>query len=129
MLKFVNATDQDLWVAYMFLAQDVCGGDGGDWQAIGWYHMPPGGSTVPYANDLDDVHNSLWCYYAENADRSRVWAGPYRVYVPTDGSPFNHCYKIANTASRPVGMRLFDVGDSDDFTMTLFHLDFGIHPI
>src|SRR4051794_33407295 len=87
MLQFVNATDQDLWVAYMFLAQDVCGGEGGDWQAIGWFHMSPGGSTIPYANDLSDVDNRYWCYYAENANRSRVWAGPYPVYVPEDGGP------------------------------------------
>ena len=129
MLKFVNATDQDLWVAYMFLAQDVCGGEGGDWQTIGWFHMSPGGSTVPYANSLNDVHNRNWCYYAENANRSLVWAGPYSVFVPEDGSPFNHCYKIGNTTSRIIGMRLFDVDDHKDFTMTLFHLDFGIHPI
>jgi hypothetical protein len=129
MLEFVNATDQDLWVAYMFLAQDVCGGEGGDWQAIGWFHMSPGGSTVPYANDLDDVNNRYWCYYAQNADGSRVWAGPYPVYVPKDGSPFNHCYSIGNTASRIIGMRLFDVGDNDNFTMTLWHLDLGIHTI
>lgn len=119
MLKFVNATGQDLWVAYMFLAQDVCGGEGGDWQAIGWFHMPPGGSTVPYANSLDDVNNRYWCYYAENGDRSMFWAGPYPVYVPADGSAFNHCYKRADTDSRTIGMRLFDVDDNDDFTMTL----------
>jgi len=119
MLKFVNGTGEDLWVAYMFFAQDTCGGEGGDWQAIGWFHMPPGGSTVPYANSLHDVNNRYWCYYAENGDRSRFWAGPYPVYVPADGSAFNHCYRIGNTESRIIGMRLFDVDDYDDFTMTL----------
>jgi len=61
MLKFVNAYKEDIWVAYMFLAKDVCGGEGGDWQAIGWYHIAPGGSSVVYANDLDDVNNRYWC--------------------------------------------------------------------
>ena len=129
MLKFVNATDQDLWVAYMFLAQDVCGGEGGDWQAIGWFNMSPGGSTIPYANDLDDVGNRYWCYYAENVNRDRVWAGPYGVNVPEDGSPFNHCYTVGSTNSRIIGMRLFDVGDNEDFTVTLFHLELGLHPV
>jgi uncharacterized membrane protein len=119
MLKFVNAYKEDIWVAYMFLAQDVCGGEGGDWQAIGWYHIAPGGSSVAYANDLDDVNNRYWCYYAENQDRSVFWAGPYPVYVPADGSPFNTCYKKGVSNSRIIGMRLFDVDDYDNFTMTL----------
>ncbi|SAK72278.1 hypothetical protein AWB82_04420 [Caballeronia glebae] len=119
MLKFVNATTQDIWVSYMFYSPDVCSDEGGNWQAIGWYHMAPGGSTVPYANDLDDVHNRYWCYYAENADRSVVWAGPYSVYAPENGAAFNRCYQIGDTASRIIGMRLFDVGDNDNFTMTL----------
>jgi hypothetical protein len=119
MLKFVNSYKEDIWVAYMFLAKDVCGGEGGDWQAIGWYHIAPGGSSIVYANDLDDVDNRYWCYYAENSTRSTFWAGPYPVYVPTDGSPFNHCYKKATSESRIIGMRLFDVDDYDDFTMTL----------
>lgn len=119
MLKFVNGTNQDLWVAYMFLSPDTCGGEGGDWQAIGWYYMPAGGSTVPYGNSLGDVNNRYWCFYAENGDRSIFWAGPYPVYVPADGSPFNHCYAIGTTESRIIGMRLFDVGDNNDFTVTL----------
>ena len=127
MLQFVNATDQHLWAAYMFYAPDACGGEGGDWQAIGWYHMSPGGSTIPYANDLEDVDNRYWCYYAENEDQSRVWAGPYTVYTPNNGEAFNHCYKIGNTESRIIGMRLLDVGDYNEFTLTLFHLDYGIH--
>jgi hypothetical protein len=51
--------------------------------------------------------------------RSMFWAGPYPVYAPDDGSAFNHCYTIGNTVSRIIGMRLFDVGGSDDFTITL----------
>jgi uncharacterized membrane protein len=132
MLKFVNGTNQELWVAYMFHAPGECGGEGGDFLAIGWFHMPPFGSTVPYANNLNDVHNRYWHYYAENANRSQLWAGPYSVYVPDDGRAFNHCYKIATSTSRIIGMRLFDVGDSNNFTMTLSpHLDIhtGLHPI
>jgi len=91
--------------------------------------MPPGGSTIPYENNLKDVHNRFWCYYAENAQRDRIWAGPYNVYVPADGSPFNHCYKVGNINSRIIGMQLFDVGDNDNYTMSLFHLDTGVHPV
>jgi hypothetical protein len=118
MLTFVNNFTEDIWVAYMFYAPDTCGG-AGDFQAIGWYHIAPGQSSVPYANSLNDVNDRYWCYYAENGDRSVVWAGPYPVYVPDDGSAFNTCYGIGSTTSRIIGMRLFDVDDYDDFTMTL----------
>ncbi len=118
MLKFVNYTNWEVWLAYMFRAQDVCGGEGGDWQAIGWYYMPPYGDTVPYANSLGDVGNRYWCFYAENA-YGDFWAGPYPVYVPDDNSAFNHCYMRAGTSSRVIGMRLFDVGDNDDFVLSL----------
>jgi hypothetical protein len=123
MLKFVNNYPEDVWVAYMFLAKDVCGGGGnsdygGDWQAIGWYHMAPGQSAVVYSNDLDDVNNRYWCYFAATAGLKTVWAGPYPVYAPLD-KPFNHCYLAAKSEWTVVGFRLFDVGDSDDFTMTL----------
>ena len=46
MLTFVNNYHEDIWLAYMFLAQDVCGEYGG-FQAIGWYHIAPGQSSVP----------------------------------------------------------------------------------
>jgi hypothetical protein len=68
-------------------------------------------------NDLDDVHNTLWYYYAENADRSVTWAGNALVYVADEA--FNHCLKAGTTTTRIVGFRQFDVGDSDHFTMTL----------
>lgn len=118
MLKFVNATDQDLWVAYMFKG-DTCEGDG--WQGIGWFHMSPGGNTVVYANSLSDVDNRYWYYYAHSGDGSLQWSGPYLFQVPADGSAFNRCQSLGNNVDnvRQIGMRQFDVGDSDVFTMTL----------
>lgn len=118
MLKFVNNYTEDIWVAYMFYAPDVCG-DYQNFQAIGWYYIAPGQSSVPYANSLDDVNNRYWYYFAENGNRSVFWAGPYSVQVPDDGSPFNTCKGIGSTVSRVIGMRQFDVDDYDDFTMSL----------
>jgi hypothetical protein len=37
MLAFCNSTNDEVWVAYMFYSPDTCGGEGGDWQTIGWY--------------------------------------------------------------------------------------------
>ena len=117
MLAFCNHTSEQLWVAYMFYSPGDCGGEGGNWQTIGWFEMNPGACTTVYGNSLGDVHNRYWYYYAENAGASIVWAGPVNVYVPD--TAFNHCYAIGDTVSRIVGYRLLDVGDNDDYTVNL----------
>ena len=117
MLRFCNSFTEDLWVAYMFHSPEDCGGEGGDWQAIGWFHIAPGACSIVYANSLDDVNNRFWCFFAENADRTVFWGGPIDVGVTVE--PFNLCRGIRNTSQRVVGFRIFDVGDNDDYTVTL----------
>jgi hypothetical protein len=132
-LAFVNFTNEDLWVAYMFLSKDVCGGEGGNWQAIGWFFLPgvqdrplppPKGpsdvgsnAVTVYANDLKNVNNRYWCYYAENASASRVWAGPYRVFVSDQA--FNHCITLKRSDWRIAGFRLLDVGNAHNVVVNL----------
>jgi uncharacterized membrane protein len=114
----------------MFRSRDACGGEGGGWQTIGWFSMEPFSPVTVYANDLDDVHNRYWYYYAQNDDASFVWTGPYQVYV-TDKA-FNHCLNIGTSDSRIVGYRQIDVGDNEDFTVTLlgrWPFDFSLHPV
>ena len=118
MLEFVNNFSEDIWVVYMFYSPDTCG-DYDKFQAIGWYHIPPGQSSVPYQNSLSDVNNRYWYYYAQNWSGSVFWAGPYPVQVPADGSPFNTCQGIGSTADRQIGLRQLDVDDYDDFTVNL----------
>lgn len=125
MLTFANLTNKDLWVAIMFYSPRTCGGGGGDWQARGWYYMPRFGSTVPFG-DLNAVNNRYWCYYLENADGTFVRSGEYPVYVPANGSAFDHCYLTGSTNSRIIHMRLMDVGVGADYTEWIF--DFVVHP-
>jgi uncharacterized membrane protein len=129
MLAFTNGYSEGVWITYMFYSPDVCGGEGGDWQAIGWFHADPGSTVTVYANDLDDVNNRYWCFYAETDDGSIVWNGPYQVYVTDEA--FNHCINIGTTESRIVGFRLLDVGDNEDYTVTLvyWNWDVPLHPI
>lgn len=118
MLRFCNNFTQDLWIAYMFHSPDQCRGDGGNWQAIGWYHVVPGACTVPYANSLHDVGNRFWYFFAENFDSSVVWAGPIAFNAPNNA--FNTCFLTqTNINVRRIGFRVFDVGDSSDFTVNL----------
>jgi uncharacterized membrane protein len=117
MLRFCNSVREEVWVTYMFYSPDTCGGEGGGWQTIGWFPMAPGQCTTVYGNSLDDVNNRYWYYHAENGDGTIVWAGPIGVYVTKQA--FNHCYGIGTTSSRIAGFRILDVGDYDDFTVTL----------
>ena len=109
MLAFCNSYTERLWVAYMFWSPDACGGEGGNWQTIGWFAMEPGSCVTVYANDLDDVNNRYWYYHAENDAATTVWAGPTQVYVTDEA--FNHCLNIGTTNSRIVGFRQIDVGE------------------
>jgi hypothetical protein len=135
-LIFANATLEPLWLAYMFWSPGQCGGEGGDWQAIGWFNVPPmrreppphghgkKGNLLPapimttvYANSLKNVNNRYWCFYAQNASGSMVWAGPYTVHV--SDAAFNHCYRVGRSDWYTVGFRLFDVGNADNAIVTL----------
>ena len=42
MLAFCNSYTERLWVAYMFWSPDACGGEGGNWQTIGWFLLIAG---------------------------------------------------------------------------------------
>jgi uncharacterized membrane protein len=116
MFAIHNAYPQPLFAAYMFYSPDACGGEGGDWQAIGWFTIQPGATATLYANDLDDVNNRFWYYYAEATD-GVVWSGDVTTYVTDEA--FNICQGIGSTAYRSVRFRELDVGDNDDYTLTL----------
>ena len=116
MLKICNSHPAGIWAAISFHSPEACGGEGGDWQSIGWYRVESGACTVVYGNDLADV-NRFWYYYAESDD-GRVWKGDYNTYVK-DPDSFNICEGIGSTAYTTVGFRQIDVGDSDNFTLTL----------
>ena len=49
MLAFCNSYPERLWVAYMFWSPNDCGGEGGDWQTIGWFPIEPGACVTVYA--------------------------------------------------------------------------------
>jgi uncharacterized membrane protein len=82
---------------------------------MGWWSIDPGSCANVYENDLEDL-NRFWYYYAE-ADDGATWSGAYTVYV-TDQA-FDSCVDIGSTESRVVGFRELDIGDNDDYTLTL----------
>jgi uncharacterized membrane protein len=101
----------------MFRSRDVCAEYGG-WQTMGWWSVYPGSCTTVYQNSLrSEVNNRFWYYYAENDTRSYVWKGNVGVYVTDE--PFNSCLNIGRSDARIVLFKQFDVGNSENFTMTL----------
>ena len=115
MLRFCNSYPVTIWTAISFYSPDHCGGEGGDWQNIGWYRVDPGQCVVVYSNDLADL-NRFWYFYAE-ADDGAVWEGEFPTFIK-DPEAFNLCDGIGTTQLRRVGFRELDVGDSDDYTLT-----------
>ena len=115
MLRFCNSHPVRIWTVISFHSPEACGGEGGDWQNIGWYPVDPGSCVVVYQNDLADV-NRYWYYYAE-ADDGATWSGDFPTFVEYPG-PFNICDGLGSSAYTRVGFRELDVGDNDDYTLT-----------
>jgi uncharacterized membrane protein len=114
MLAMCNGYPAHIYVAIMFYNPEKCGGDGGNFETMGWWSVAPGSCVNVYANDLEDL-NRYWYYYAQ-ADDGAVWAGPYRIYAPDNA--FSECGGLGISTARIVGMRELDIGDNDDYTLT-----------
>jgi uncharacterized membrane protein len=115
MWRFCNSHRARIWTAISFYSPETCGGEGGDWQNIGWYPVDPGSCVVVYENDLGDL-NPYWYYYAE-ADDGAKWSGDFPTFIK-DPDAFNICNGFGTTALRRVGFRELDVGDNDEYTLT-----------
>lgn len=114
MLRFCNSHPVRIWTAISFYSPEDCGGEGGEWQNIGWYVVEPGSCVVVYRNDLADL-NRYWYFFAETADGT-TWAGAFPTQVKDEA--FNICDGLGATDQRVVGFRELDVGDHDDYTLT-----------
>jgi len=114
-LTFCNSYATQIWTAISFWSPEDCGGEGGNWQNIGWYGVAPGSCQTVYENDLEDL-NRYWYYYAE-ADDGATWSGQYQTRI-MDPEAFNICDGIGTSAQRIVCFRELDVGDNDDYTLS-----------
>ena len=106
-LHFRNRHSARLYVAIMFHSPDNCR-DYGSWGVRGWWTIDPGGEAY-----VLNTSNRYAAYYAEATD-GVVWAGQYGpMYVHPQA--FDSCLKIGDTnpATRVVGTRMVDLGDSD----------------
>ena len=118
-LRLCNGYTGPISAAIMFYSPDSCGGEGGDFEMLGWWNLSPGTCALVFGDDVDDV-NRFWYVYADSPD-GNFWAGPFGATVPTD-RPFDQCYGAgvggASSAFQAIGFRQIDVGDADDYTLT-----------
>jgi uncharacterized membrane protein len=105
----------------MFYSPETCAAEGGDFEMMGWWRIAPGSCAVVYGNDLADL-NRFWYYYAEAADGS-FWAGPFGATVPVRRFGGDQaCWGVQHSATEGfvrIGYRELDIGDNDDYTLTL----------
>jgi uncharacterized membrane protein len=119
-LVLCNGYPTTVWTSIMFYSPESCGGgDGGDFEMMGWWVLAPGSCALVYANDLADV-NRYWYYFTEAADGA-FWAGPFGANVPrTAFGGDQWCWGTGRSIPELVriGYREFDIGDNDDYTLT-----------
>ena len=113
-IYFRNNYPHTLWVAIMFYSAERCGAYG-RWGTRGWWTIDYGMTKLVW---VGNTLNSHYAYYAEASDGAK-WtgqAGPVNVYHQA----FDSCLNIRGSGSyASVGMRWFDVGNYDNYTMTL----------
>jgi uncharacterized membrane protein len=118
-LTLCNSYPSTIWTSIMFYSPETCGGEGGDFEMMGWWGIAPGSCALVYANDLEDV-NQFWYYFAK-ADDGAFWAGDLGANVPRE--PFGGdqwCWGLGKVGPELVriGYRELDIGDNDDYTLT-----------
>jgi uncharacterized membrane protein len=105
----------------MFYSPETCGGEGKDFEMMGWWKIETGSCALVFANDLEDL-NRFWYYFAESHDGA-VWSGPFDGDVspqPFGGDQWCQGQGKGDSENeiRQIGFRELDIGDSDDFTLT-----------
>jgi uncharacterized membrane protein len=116
MLRFCNSYPRRMFVAISFMDTELCGGEGGDWRNRGWWTVEPGACVQVHSGIVSNV-NRYWYYFAVAEDGAR-WSGEFPTHV-MDPAAFDICDGLPSTQMQRYGFRELDVGDSDDFTMTL----------
>lgn len=119
-LRLCNSYPGRIATAIMFYSPETCGGDGWDFEMMGWWNLAPGSCALVYANDLEDL-NRYWYYFAE-ADDGAVWAGPWGANVPRSAFGGDQaCFGTQRDAGNEmlhIGYRQLDIGSNDDYTLT-----------
>jgi uncharacterized membrane protein len=116
-LTVCNGYSERIYVSIMFFDPVLCPPEEGSFQLMGWWPLDPGTCWPVYENDLE---NRYWYVYARGGGKE--WAGPWVRQVPVNAFS-DLCWGVLGGPWPPpyttVGYFEVDVGDHDDFTVTL----------
>lgn len=114
-LTFCNGYTATISTAFCFYSPGNCGGEGENFEMMGWWDIEPGACSVVSGDDLRKV-NRYWYYYAFATDGT-VWSGPYGAAVPY--AAFDQCYGVGVVNDTvEIGFRELDIDSYDDWTLT-----------
>ncbi|WP_051780710.1 DUF1036 domain-containing protein [Janthinobacterium agaricidamnosum] len=117
-LRLCNNFPRPIWTSIMFYSPESCGGDGGDFEMMGWWKIDPGVCALVYANDVDV--NRYWYFYADSFD-GVLWSGPFGANVSLERFGGDQwCYGAQRSTSdlKHISYREIDIGDAEDCTIT-----------
>jgi hypothetical protein len=115
-LRIFNQHSAEVSTAIMFFNPDTCGGEGQDFEVMGWWNIAPAGNALVYANDVD--FNRYWFAFAMAKD-GRRWTGPWRHSLPSTAFAMR-CWGLGSTSDTIDGEFFrFDVGDNEDYNLRL----------
>jgi uncharacterized membrane protein len=115
-LVLCNRYPTTIETSIMFYSPESCGGEGGNFEKMGWWRIAPGSCALVYANDLD---NRFWYYFAE-ADDGAVWSGPFLASVSLSrfgGRRWCWGLETSDPAQIRIGYRELDIGDNNNYTL------------
>lgn len=95
-MKYCNGTNTTIWTLFSWWSGCT---EGTGWSIAGWWQLSPGQCKTVSTIDLD--YNSVYYYYAETANMTRVWGGPFPSCVSNNA--FNWCEGTCSTNSSTVG--------------------------
>jgi hypothetical protein len=118
-LTLCNNYPVKIWTSIMFYSPETCGGDGGNFEMMGWWGIDPGSCAFVFANSVGDLNR--WWYIFGMADDGNVWAGPFGANVPRSAFGGDQaCWgsqKVGPDMIR-IGYREHDFDEYDNVTLT-----------
>lgn len=84
----------------------------------GWWTLDPGACKVPIGGELDTSGDTLYYYYAVDSGGS-TWTGTFTLCVDPKYAFDYDDNQNANCGGQKRKFRRIDIGDSDDFTVSL----------
>ena len=113
MFTICNNYGKVISVAFMWYTPNCP--DGGDFTKKGWWNLNPGQCVKVFNQNLASI-NRYDYVYARSTD-GKEWSGNLIRAAPN--AAFEWCEWVSGSQSQDVGFQRVDIGNNDDFTLTI----------